>query len=488
MKDNRTLKINVLSGLIWQFGEKFGLQFVQFFVQIVLARLLAPEDFGTIGIIAVFAALAQVFIQSGFSSALIQKKEISDEECSSIFYVSESISIIIYILLFFASPYIARFYNIPILESLMRIQFLTIIISPITNMQNVILQKTMQFKKSFVRSILTNIISAIVGISFALAGFGVWALVYSNMASAVAGAVILTATVKWMPKKIFSLKKVKNLFKYGSQLLLSSLIDTLYNNIYSLIIGKFFDKAVLGFYNKGKNFPNMAVSTLNGAIQTVIFPALSSCQDNKEQFKNVMRRAIVTSTFLVFPAMIGLSAIAKPLIVIMLTEKWMPSVIFLQLCCASYAFLPVSTANLQAINAVGRSDVFLKLEIIKKIIGVLALVVTIPFGVHVMVASRAVVAGLCMVINAFPSKKLLDYSIREQINDILPSFLLSLFMGVIVWSISLMNINYYIMILLQIIIGTVIYIFSAKLCKIECLEYISEIIKMYISRLRRNAN
>ncbi len=480
--NDTNLKRNVLSGLVWQFCEKFVVQFVLFAVQIVLARLLLPEDFGIIGIISVFNMLAQVFVQSGFGTALIQKKSIDDVDCSSIFYVSMLISALLYALIFFGSPFVAKFYECKELSSYMRVQFLGLFASPIINIQTALLQKKLDFKTSFIRNFIANLASAVVGISMAITGFGVWSLVFSNLTTNIVSAIVLTMTVRWLPKLTFSMSKVKELFSYGSKLLLSSLLDTLYNNMYSLVIGKFFDTSVLGYYNKGKNFPSLAVNTINGTIQTVIFPALSKCQDDKVKLKNLMRRSIVTSTFCVFPAMFGLAAVAKPLVLILLTEKWLPSVFFLQVCCFTYMLWPIHTANLQAINAIGRSDVFLKLEVIKKVVGVITLILTIPFGVHVMVIARAFTGIFSTFINAFPNKKLLNYSFFEQMKDILPSFVLSLVMFGCIYIISFLNINVYLMIVVQIVVGSFIYIFGAKLMHFECLDYIIQIIKGYIKR------
>lgn len=478
---------NVVINLLWRFFETTGTQIVMFAVQVVLARLLSPGDFGIIGIVTVFNTLAMVFVQGGFSTAIIQKKNIDEAECSSVFYTSMVATAVIYVILFFLAPYIASFYKYDILTSIIRVQFLGLFFAPFTSIQSALLQKRMQFKLSFLRSLITCVISGAVGIGTAIAGAGIWALVYYNLANSIVSAIVYGITVKWFPKLTFSLKKVKVLFSFGWKLLVSNLIDTLYNNIYTLVIGKLYDNKTLGYYNKGKNFPNTIVNVINSTIQSVIFPVLSKCQDDKDTFKALVRRAIKTSTFLVFPAMAGLAGVAKPLVAILLTEKWLPSVIFLQVCCFSYALWPIHTANLQAINALGRSDIFLKLEIIKKVIGVVLLIAAVPFGVYVMVWTRVLSGIISCFINAYPNKKLLNYSFLEQVKDILPAFLLSMFMGAVVLSVTLLDINWFLMMALQITCGVIIYAVGAKLLKFESYGYLINLVKSFFNKKKKGA-
>lgn len=482
MDNTKVNSKNIVVNLGWRFFETIGTQLAMFAVQVVMARLLAPSDFGVIGIVTVFNTLAMVFIQSGFSTAIIQKKNIDQSECSSVFYTSMIIAALIYVILFFCAPFIASFYEYSILTDIIRVQFLGLFVMPLSSIQNSLIQKRMQFKLSFLRGIANCVVSGAIGIIAALMGAGIWALVFYNLSNYVVGAIVYTLTVKWWPSLTFSLKKVKTLFSFGWKVLVSSLIDTLYNNIYTLVIGKLYNKTTLGYYNKGKNFPNTVVNSLNTTIQSVIFPALATCQDDKVKFKALVRRAIKTSTFLVFPAMAGLAAVAKPLIVILLTEKWLPAVFFLQICCFSYALWPIHTANLQAINAIGRSDIFLKLEVIKKVIGIVLLVATVPFGVYVMVSTRALSGIISCFINAYPNKKLLDYSFFEQIKDILPSALLSIAMAVIVWLFTLLDINYFLMLILQVVAGAGVYILGAKIFKLESYDYMISLVKSFIKK------
>lgn len=479
---NNTTRGKVIKGLFWKFAEKIGAQGVGFIVSLCLARLLSPSDYGLISLITIFISVSSVLVSSGFGNALIQKKNTDDEYFSSVFYFNIFMSTILYLLLFISAPYIARFYNRMELTSIIRVLSLSLIIYGINNVQQAYVSKTMQFKRFFYSTIIGTILSGFIGVFMAYKGFGVWALVAQQLSNSIVDTTVLWFTVKWRPKLIFSIKKLKELFSFGWNLLMSSLIDTLYNNIYGLLIGKIYNSSTLGLYNRGNQFPMLIISNINAPIQSVLLPALSEEQDNKERLKSMVRRSIVTSSFLIFPMMVGMAAIAKPLIIILLTEKWIGCVFFLQMSCISLAFWPIHTANLQAINAVGRSDIFLKLEIIKKILGISTLIITIPFGINVMVIAKTVVAFISSIINAFPNKKLLGYSFIEQWKDLIPSLLLSLFMGAIVLSVELLGLNSYITMMIQIPLGGIIYLGLAYMLKFECLDYVITLVKPKFKR------
>ena len=477
MSDN--LKKRTLSGLVWQFMERCGSQGVQFVISVVLARLLTPEDFGIIGLLTVFVTIANVFVEGGFGASLVQKKDSDDTDFSTVFFFSLGFSGVLYVILFFAAPLIASFYNEPILTNMVRVMALSLFMGAINTVQKANVSKRMQFKKFFFATISGTIASAVVGISMAYMGFGAWALIGQHLSKQVFDTIVLWFISGWRPKWIFSFVKLKRLFSFGWKILCSSLIDSIYNNIYSLIIGKFYSSADLGYYNKGKSYSYLIIENINTSINNVLFPVISSVQENLEKVKAITRRAIKTSTFIIFPAMSGIAAIATPLIKLMLTEKWLPCVPYLQFCCFSYAFWPVHTANLQAIKAMGRSDVFLKLEIIKKITGVIILVVTIPHGLYIMMVGRCVSTVLSSVINAFPNKKLLNYSYFEQVKDIMPAFLLSVVMVFVVLMVGRLNINMLPLMIIQIIAGALVYILGAKFFKLEALEYCLRIIKRH---------
>jgi teichuronic acid exporter len=424
---NREIKkAQVLSSLLWKLMERGGTQGIQFIVQIVLARLLLPEDYGIIALVLVFIAIANVFVQSGLNTSLIQKKEADEIDFSSVFYVSLLIAGLFYIILFLTVPFIAEFYNKQQLIPVLRVLAVTLFFGAFNSIQNAIIARNMQFKKLFFSSTGAILISGIVGIYMACAGYGVWALVGQQIINQLSISLILWFTVKWRPRLIFSHRRVKELFSFGWKLLVSSLIYTIYIDLRSLVIGKMFEAEILGLYNRGQQFPAVLVSNIDGSIQSVMFPVLASQQDSRPRVKDMMRRAIVTSSFVTFPMMVGLAVTAEPLVKLLLTDKWLPCVPFLQIFCASHALMPIHTANLQAINALGRSDIFLKLEIIKIIVGLSVLGITVFYGVYA-IALGAVLSGIISTfINAYPNKKLLDYSYIEQWNDIMPSLLLSL--------------------------------------------------------------
>ncbi len=473
------IKKQTISGLAWRYAERFGAQGIQFIVSIVLARLLTPADYGIIGLITVFIAIAQVFAQSGLGQALVQRKNADNTDFSTVFFFSIVFSIVLYAAVFLCAPIIARFYAMPQLTPVVRVLGLSIIIAAVNSVQQAYVQRTMQFRRFFWATLGGTIVSAFAGIGIAYKGGGVWALVAQQLINQIIDTIILWLTVKWRPNFVFSIRRMRELFSYGWKLLCSSIIDTIYNNIYSLVIGKFYSESDLGYYNRGKQFPFFVVININSAIDSVLFPVLSGAQDNKKQLKNMVRRSIVTSTFLIFPCMAGLAAVAKPLTVFLLTEKWLPAVPYIQFCCFTYAFWPVHTANLQAIKAVGRSDIFLILEILKKIIGIVTLVIMLPHGLYAMMIGNCITTPIGLFLNAAPNKRLLGYSYIEQIKDILPSMLLSLFMCGIVLSVNLLGLGSLITMIIQIVLGVVIYAAGAKLFKFESMDFIINTIKEY---------
>lgn len=474
------VKSSIVSSLIWKLLERSGTQGIQFIVQVILARLLSPEEFGVIAIVMVFILLANVFVQSGFNTALIQKKDADEVDFSSVLYLSLAIAGILYAVIFIAAPFIAKFYNQPILTQVLRVLTITLFIGAFNSIQNAFVAKHMLFKKLFVSSLGAVIISGIVGILSAYKGLGVWALVLQQLTNQLMIAIILWFKLKWRPRLIFSFKRIKGLFSYGSKLLISGLLDTLYRDITTLIIGRIYTPAMLGFYNRGQQFPQLIVSNINGSIQSVMLPALSAHQDNISRVKEMTRRAIISSSFLIFPMMIGMAVVAEPLVKIVLTEKWLPSVPFLQIACFTFTLWPIHTANLQAINALGRSDIFLKLEVVKKIMGLTILAISLPFGIYAIALGVALSGVLSTFINAYPNKQLLNYSYKDQCKDIMPSLIISIVMGAIIYSFNFLSIYAWQILILQVVSGSSIYILLAKTFKIESFTYLVGTIKQLI--------
>ncbi|MBE6797086.1 MAG: lipopolysaccharide biosynthesis protein [Ruminococcaceae bacterium] len=469
----------IMTNLMWRFLERCGSQGVTFIVSIVLARLLAPEVYGTIALVTVFTTLLQVFVNSGFGTSLIQKKDADDVDFSTVFYFNIIFSASLYVVMFFAAPAIAGFYNNLELIPVIRVLTLVVIVSGVRNVQQAFVSRNMMFKRFFWSTLGGTLSGAAVGIYIAWAGYGVWALVGQQLTNAIVDTLILWVTVKWRPKLLFSFKRLKSLFSYGWKLLVSSLIDTLYNDMRQLIIGKLYSSNDLAFYNRGKQFPNLVATNINASIDSVLLPAMSSAQDNKETVKAMTRRAIKTATYIIMPLMVGLAVCAEPIVRLILTDKWLPCVPFMQIFCITLAFYPIHTANLNAIKAMGRSDLFLKLEIIKKVVGLALLFSTMWISPLAMAYSTLVGSVASQIINSWPNKKLLGYSYLEQLKDIAPNIALAVFMGICVYCIQFLNLPVILILIIQVILGAILYVLGSKLFKLDSFEYVLSILKKF---------
>ena len=452
----------VMSNFLWRLAERFGAQGVAFVVSIVLARLLAPEAYGTIALVTVFTQILNVFIDSGFGNALIQKKDADDLDFSTVFYFNIAICVLLYLGMFLAAPLIAKFYNDASLTPVVRVLSLTLIISGVKNVQQAYVSRTMQFKRFFFATLGGTIGAAVIGIAMAYFGFGVWALVAQQIFNATVDTLILWISVKWRPKWMFSWQRLKGLFSFGWKLLASSLLYT---------------KTDLAQYNRGKQLPDLLVNNIDTSINSVLLPAMSQVQDNPERVKNMTRRAMKTSTYVIAPVMMGLAFTAESVIHLILTEKWLPCVPFLRIFCITYMFYPVNTTNLNAIKAMGRSDLFLKLETIKKVIGLIVLLGTMWFGVMAMAYSLLFTSITSQIINSWPNKKLLDYSYPEQIRDILPGILLAVFMGCCVYPVKWIGFSDLLTLFIQVVMGACVYIGGSALLKLEGFRYLWEQLK-----------
>ena len=472
--------------MIWTYAEHCGAQLVGIVVTIVLARLLTPEAYGTVAIVTVFIGILNVFIDSGLGTALIQKKDADAIDFSTVFFANLAISLALYLLVFLASPFIANFYGNNELTPMIRVLGITLIISGVKNIQKAYVSKEMIFKRFFFATLGGTVGAAIIGIGMAYLGFGVWALIVQSLFNNAVDTLILWLTVKWRPRKVFSLHRLKGLFSFGWKLLISSLLETVYNNIRSLIIGKVYTASDLGIYSKGESWPSLIVSNINSSINSVLFPSLSSVQDDKGMLKNMTRRAIKTSTYVMAPLMMGLAFVGTPLIRLLLTEKWLPCVPFQVIFCITYMFYPIHTANLNAIKAMGRSDIFLKLEIIKKVVGLLALVATAPISVMAMGYSLLFTSLASQIINSWPNKKLLNYGYLEQLKDILPGILLAVAMGACIYPIQFIGLPDIVTLLIQVPLGAVIYIAGSKLFKLESFEYLWGMVKPIMKKVKRS--
>lgn len=470
----------VFNNFIWRFLERVGAQGVTFIVSIVLARLLDPSVYGTVALVTVFTSIMQVFIDSGLGNALIQKKDADDLDFSSVFYFNITVCICLYLVMFIAAPYIAAFYKIPELKSVIRVLSLTLIISGVKNIQQAYVSRNLLFRKFFYATLGGTIGAAVVGIWMAYKGAGVWALVAQNLFNATVDTIILWITVKWRPKRVFSFERLRGLLSYGWKLLASALLETLYKDLRSLIIGKLYTPDDLAFYNRGQQFPNLIVTNINASIDSVLLPIMAAEQDDRTRVRSMTRRAIKTSTYLMMPLMMGLAVCAEPIVRIVLTEKWLPCVFYMRIFCFTCAFYPIHTSNLNAIKAMGRSDLFLRLEVVKKIVGLIALFSTMFISVKAMALSALVISVLSQIINSWPNRKLLGYRYLDQVMDMLPQICLSCIMGIIVYSVSFFKLGDIAMLLIQVPLGALIYIFGSRLFHIDSFEYLLGIIRSVI--------
>lgn len=470
-------KEQVIQSFVWKLMERMGTQIVSLVVSIILARLLLPSDYGVIAIITIFILIANVLVQSGFSQALVQDQSVGEIDFSSVLYLSLLVAAVLYGSLFVCSPFIAMFYKEPLLSPVIRVLSVILFFGAFNSVQIAYISRHMLFKRLFFSSSVSSLFSGVVGIVLAFLKFGVWALVAQQISSQAMICLVLWFTVKWRPQLVFSLKRVKKMFSFGWKLMVSGLLDTVFNNIQSLIIGRLYNPSIVGYYNNGQQFPGLIVTNVDTSIQSVMFPALSSHQDNKEMVKQMMRRVIMTSSFIMFPATLGLATIAQPLILLLLGAKWLPAVPFLQIACLYYSVWPLQTANLATINALGYSSIFLKIEVIKKVVGIAIIIGSIPFGMYGIAWGMVLTSFISTFINAFPNKRLVSYAYFEQWKDIAPSLVLSIIACLVSYSISFTSMPAFLLLFTQVLVGLGIYLLLAKVFKLEEYQYLGNEIK-----------
>lgn len=476
------MKSKITSSFLWRFAERCGAQGVTFIVSIILARILDPEIYGVVALVTVFSGILEVFVDSGFGNALIQKKDADNLDFSTVFFFNIFICVLLYLLMFGISPIIARFYDRPQLTSVIRVASITILISGVKNVQIAYVSRNMLFKRFFFATLGGTVGAAVIGIYMAYNGYGVWALVLQSLFNQIVDTIILWITVKWKPQRTFSVERLKILFSYGWKLLVASLLDAGYNKLRDLIIGKKYTANSLAYYSKGFAFPNTIALNINSSVDSVLLPTMSKMQDDYIALKAVTRRSIKICTFLMMPLMMGLAVCAEPIVRIVLTEKWIPCVPFLRVFCFTCSFWPVHTANTNAVKALGRSELYLKLEIIKKLIGLTAVLISMWFGVMAMAYSLLITCIIYLVIYSFPNKVLLGYSFFEQIKDIIPPIIISCVMGVIVYCITYLELNDWLTLIIQIPLGVLIYIGFSAIFKIDSYSYMKGIISGLLSR------
>lgn len=476
------LRSKIISNLFWRFAERSGAQLVAFAVSVILARVLGPDAYGTVALITVFTTILQVFVDSGLGNALIQKKNADDCDFSTVFFTNIVFCIILYVGIFFAAPLIAGFYEDNTLVPYIRVLGLTILVSGIKNVQQAYVSRHLMFKKFFFSTLSGTIIAAAVGIVLAFNGFGVWALVVQQVINVSVDTLVLWITVKWHPKAMFSFERLKGLLSYGWKLLASTLLDTVYNDVRQLVIGKLYTSENLAFYNQGEKFPKLIVNNVNNSIDSVLLPIMSKEQDHRQKVKEFTRYSVMMSTFIMAPMMMGLASAAPALVELILKEKWLPCVPFLRIFCITYMFYPIHTANLNAIKAMGRSDLSLKIEIVKKIVDTLLLLSTMWFGVMAMAYGLIVSSFLSQIINSYPNKKLLGYRYIDQLKDILPSIIIAVVMGLIVSLVAFLNLPVILTLAVQVLLGVIIYVGAVSLLKLESYCYIKDKLVKFLKK------
>lgn len=478
----------IFSALIWKFMERMGVSCVQFILQIVLAWFLSPDEYGTLSLMLIFTNLATVFVQRGFNTALIQNKDVTEEDYSSVFWVTLGIAGVIYVAFFFAAPLIGVLYEMPYIEGPFRVLALILFPGALNSIQLAKLSRNMEFKKIFTGNLAGIIVSGTASVIIAVLGGGVWALVAQNLLNYLVACMVMRFTCNVKLRFICNFKRIKVLFSYGWKLLVSSLVDTLYQDIRSLFIGVKYNSATLGYYDRGKQFPHFITNSINQTVQSVMLPAMSSEQDNKTKIKSMMRTSVTLSSYIMFPVMAGLAGVAEPLVELLLGTKWLPCVPYMQIYCFTYAFYPVHSCNLQAINAMGRSDIFLKLEIIKKSYGLIALLIAVfCFNSPIVIAVTGIITNIigCFV-NAAPNKKLVEYSYFEQIKDILPSILASSVMFLGVLTVLRLELGLFATLALQIIVGVMIYIAISAIFSLTPYKLLLKTVKELLGKRKKH--
>ena len=470
------LKRKTVSGVMWSAIERFSLQGVQFVMQLVMARLLLPSDYGMIAMLTIFLQIAQAFIDSGFTNALIQKKDRTEVDYSTVFYFNIIIALLFYCILFVSAPLIAKFYNMPDLILVMRVMALSLIILSFSAVHKTKLTIEINFKIQSKITLIAAGISGIIGVGIAYLGYGVWALVYQSILNAMLTTILFNCFYRWKPLKTFSMKSFKRLFSFGSKLLVSGLIHTVYYNLYGIVIGKRFSAAELGYYTRAEQFAILPSYNLSAIITRVTFPILSSIQDDNERLASTYRKYIRLSSYLIFPLLVGLASLANPLVDLFLTEKWNGTVALLQILCFDWMFDHLSGINLNLLYVKGRSDLALRLEIIKKIIAITILLASIPLGIIGMCLGRVLYSLIATYANTYYTNSLIGLSFRTQLKDIIPYLILSLAMGGVVYATTYLGLSNIIQLIIGITIGILFYISISYIFKITSLKVLLQLI------------
>lgn len=475
----------VVTGFLWRFAERVSEQLVQFVVSIVLARIIEPREFGVISLVLVFTQVLQVFVDSGVATALIQKKDADNVDFSSVFYFNLVWCSLVYAAAFFGAPAIADFYGKPELTAITRVLALTVIISGPRNVQQAYVSRTMQFRRFFWATLSGTVVSGIVGIAMAKTGYGVWALVMQQVLNVGVATLVLWFTVRWRPTLDFSFPRLLALVSFGWRLLAAGLIDVIYNNVRQLLIGKLYTETDLAFFNRGQQLPMLVVINVNTSLDSVLLPVMSQAQDDLDRVRSMCRTSISVNTFVIAPLMMGMAFCGEPLVSLVFTDKWLPMVPYLQIFCVAYVFSPLQTITVDAVKALGESGLYLKLEVVKKAVGVALLLSTMRMGVMALAYSLLASYLVTQVVNMWASRRILEYRYLDQLKDILPGILLAVAMGCAVRPLAMLPLHTAVVLALQLFLGAGIYLGGSALLGLKAFDHTKQMALSLLAKTRR---
>ncbi|MBR1902375.1 MAG: lipopolysaccharide biosynthesis protein [Bacteroidaceae bacterium] len=471
----------VINSMIWKLLERFSSQLVSFVISIILARILMPTDYGIVTLILVFINIANVIIDGGFNTALIQKKDADQTDFSTIFWFCLLMAAVIYLFLFLGAPLIASFYKNDVLTPVLRVLGLNIFFFSFNSIQRAYVSRCLLFQKLFYVNAMAIFLSGVIGIAMAYGGYGVWALVGQALTCSIFSCVLMSFFISWHPTFVFSRDRFAGLFDYGWKIFLTNFIISFYDNIRSLVIGRLYQPAALAFFDRGKSLPSLLMTNVTTSIDSVLLPTLSEEQDNTQRVKQMMRRSVGVSYLFVAPLLVGFIVVAKELVLVLLTEKWLPAVPFIQIFCIAFLLMPIQNINTTGIKSLGYSNIILKLEIIKKIIEAVILVVSFMINVYAVAWGIVLYNTVCIAINLSPSKKLVDYGVWEQLKDVLPTIMAALLMGAIVYACGFLPFSNILLLVVQVVVGIATYSLTCILLKLDSFVYILRYLKDVIN-------
>lgn len=475
MPSSRTVTSNIL----WRLLERTGAQGVTLIVSLILARLLDPQVYGLIAIVTVITGLLSIFIDCGCGTALIQKKDVDDLDYSSVFYFNISSSIIIYIIMFFSAPFIQNYYGMENLALYIRVSAINLLLGAAKSIQSTIVSKELIYKKFFFSTLLGTVCAAVTGIAMAFMGFGIWALIVQGLVNNAIDTIILWCTVHFKPKMIFSWKRIRDLILFSWKLVVISFSSTIFESLKQLSIGKIYSSTDLAFYNRGASYPNIFCTNLNSAIESVVFPSMAKEQENPERLKQMTRRAVKTTSYIIFPTLLGLALCCKPLISLILTDKWLGAVNYMYLFCILYALYPLQTSNIDALKALGRVDIIFRNDVIKLILNFICLVVFIHFDLLILLISFIAVEFISFIIYSFTTRRLIHYGFFAQFGDLFPNFFITLIMGIIVFAEGFIPVSNLLLVIIQVPSGVLSYFLLSKIFHVESYSYLLDVFMGY---------